>query len=244
MSCSGGNCSCGKGERSVAEERSHLVQLPASGGLLPKFDWSGSLDHLSVEVDIVEVRFKNRRKAFYRNISGLELSGDMRIVVQSGDGHDLGTISLSGKAARKQFDQRGGNKAFLGKVYRQATEQDLEMWLNAKKRERDVLHESRKIAKDRGQEISISDVEFRGDGLKVSIFYTAPKGVVSRGLVRKFASVFGVSVEMYPTGAPKIDNTVIPSLSFYRLYRSLNLDPSGQALQVSHRRTSSGIGFQ
>ena len=211
MSCSGGNCSCGKSERSVAEKNIHLVQLPGTGDLLPKFDWSKGLDHLSVEVDIVEVRFKNRRKAFYRNISGLELSGDMRIVVQSGDGHDLGTISLSGKAARKQFDQKGGDKAFLGKVYRKATEKDLEMWLNAKKRERDVLHESRKIAKDRGLEISISDVEFRGDGLKASIFYTAPEGMVSRGLVRKFASVFGVSVEMYPTGVSKNNNTVITS---------------------------------
>jgi hypothetical protein len=74
MSCCGGSCSCGKKEGNVAEESRHLVQMPAGGVKLPAFDWSKGLNHLALEVELVEVRFKNNRKAFFRNVGGLELA--------------------------------------------------------------------------------------------------------------------------------------------------------------------------
>lgn len=207
MSCCGGECSCGKNEGTVEDGNSHLVQLPEGGSILPSFDWSTGLNNLSVDPELVEVRFKNSRKFFFKNTPGLKLSKDDRVVVESGDGYDLGTVFLSGKAARKPFEQKDGDKSTLNRIYRKATEDDLKIWLNAKKRERDVLFESRKLAADKGLKISISDVAFRGDGLKVSIFHTASDGVVSRALLRKYALSFGVNVEMVQTGVPQIEKT-------------------------------------
>ncbi len=198
MSCCGGECSCGKGNKTPAEESVHLVQLPASQGKLSGYDWGSGLKNLAVEEEIVEVRFKNMRKGFFKNRFGLELLRDDRIVVETDGGHDVGTVTLTGSTAAKQFDIKieSTNRSGLLRVYRKATGVDLENWLKAKREERDVLLESRKIASNMGLEMSISDVEFRSDGQEVSIFYTAGEGVDYRELVQKYASAFRVKVEM------------------------------------------------
>lgn len=211
MSCCGGSCSCGKNKGNLAEESIRLVQVPANDAKLPAFDWTKGMDLISVEVELVELRFKNNRKAFYRNIGGLALAKDDRILVESGDGHDMGTVSLSGKAARKRFEKSGAKPSSLSKVIRRATERDLERWLNAKKREYGVMQEARKLAFSMGQEINITDVEFRGDGLRVRIYYTAAESVDLRGLVRKYTTSFGVKVEMYRNGIRKNDTPYLDS---------------------------------
>ena len=164
--------------------------------LLPTFDWSRGLEHISVEVEPVEVRFKSGRKAFFRNVAGLVLSKDDRVIVESDDGHDLGTVSLTGEAARKKFEPKVNDQNHLKRVIRKASGKDLERWLNVKKGELGVLQEARKIANERGLDLSIQDVEIRGDGRRVSIYYTATENVDFMNLTRKYASAFRVNVEM------------------------------------------------
>lgn len=214
MSCCGGSCSCGKNKESVAEEKISLVQLPAGEAVLPVFDWSKGMDHLSFDVELVELRFKNMRKVFYRNTGGLALDKDDRVLVESGDGFDLGTLSLSGKAARKRFEKSGGELSTLSNVSRRATERDLERWLKAKGREFEVLTEARKLALNMGHEMNITDVDFRGDGLRVRIFYTTAASVDLRGLLRKYSSSFGVKVEMYQNGIPQNENPAQASINY------------------------------
>jgi cell fate regulator YaaT (PSP1 superfamily) len=199
MSCSGGSCSCGKKEGNVAEESKHLVQMPAGGVKLPVFDWSKGLDHLALEVELVEVRFKNNRKAFYRNVGGLELAKDDRILVESSEGHDLGTVSLSGKAARKKYSPEAKDDSLLNKVIRKASVNDLKKWLDAKKGEYSCLQEARKIALLEGRGLSIKDVEFRADGKKVTIFYTAEEYMEK--LAQRFEESLLVKVEMKRIGS-------------------------------------------
>jgi cell fate regulator YaaT (PSP1 superfamily) len=196
MSCCGESCSCGKNEQSVVKENRRLVQLPVEGTMLPTFDWSKGVDHLSVDVEHVEVRFKNGRKAFFRNVAGLELSKDDRVIVESDDGHDLGTVSLSGEAARKMFEPGDNDQSPLKRVIRKASGKDLEKWLNAKKGELGVLQEARKIANEKGLNLNIKYVEFRGDGRRVSIYYTGTESVDFIDLTRKYASAFRVNVEL------------------------------------------------
>ena len=59
-----------------------------------------------------------------------------------------------------------------------------------------MLQDSRKIASDLGLEMGINDVEFQGDGRKVTLFYTAGGHVDFRELIRHYAAAFGVKVEM------------------------------------------------
>lgn len=199
MSCSGGNCTCGKDKGAVGAEHIHLVQRPAGGGPLPTFDLTKSLNHLSIEPELVELRFKNGRKAFFKNLGGLELAKDDRIVVESGDGYDLGTVSLAGKKARNKFADSGKKQSALEKVIRKATILDLEKWLNAKKTEYTVLLKAREIAAEQDFDISIRDAELMGDGQKVSIYFSAPEGFDTKALHGKYSSALGISVEMCPT---------------------------------------------
>lgn len=202
MACCEGNCSCGKNKQSPVQENIHLVQLSSRQGKLSTFDWMKGLGNLKVDEDVVEVRFKNNRKSFYRNTLGKAVSKDDRIVVEVDGGHDVGTVSLTGQLADKQHLQKnpGEEKATLKRIYRKATRADLDNWLKAKRRERDVLLEARKLAGELGLVMSISDVEFQGDGRKATVFYTAESRVDFRELVKRYASAFQVRIEMRQIG--------------------------------------------
>jgi len=198
MSCCGGSCSCGKKEGNVAEESRRLVQVPIGEVKLPAFDWSKGLDHLALEVELVEVRFKNNRKVVFRSIGGLELAKDDRVLVEFEDGQDLGTVSLSGKAARKKYRPEAKVESLLNKVIRKATLRDLEKWLDAKKGEYSCLRESRNIALLVGGNLSVTDVEIRADGKKVRIYYTADDYMEK--LAQHFEESLLVNVEMIRIG--------------------------------------------
>jgi cell fate regulator YaaT (PSP1 superfamily) len=131
------------------------------------------------------------------------LKKDDRIVVEADGGHDLGTVTLTGDLAEKQFRQKepSGEKDTLKKVYRKATQADLENWLNSKRRERDVLLEARRLAGEMSLSMSIGDVEFQGDGRRVTIYYTAENRVDFRELVKRYASAFMAKIEMRQIGA-------------------------------------------
>jgi len=180
-----------------------MVQLPTSQGMLTTFDWMKGLNDLVVEEELVEIRFKNNRKEIFRNSFALSLSKDDRVVVEVDGGHDVGTVSLHGSTAEKQYQlkARREERNQLKKLYRKATPVDIENWLNAKKREREVLLQSRKIARSLGLEMSIGDVEFQGDGRKVTVYYTADGRVDFRELIREYASAFRAKVEMRQIGA-------------------------------------------
>ena len=149
----------------------------------------------------MELRFKNGRREFFRTGSDLELAKDDRIVVESDEGFDVGTVSLSGKQAQKKFGPVNRNRSGLGRVVRKATMADLQSWLNAKSREYDVLNEARRIAVEAGAELDIKDVEFRGDGQKLTIYYTSSESYNFGELVGKYTTAFSVDVEMFRPAA-------------------------------------------
>lgn len=197
MSCCGGSCTCGKGEKAKPGEITHLVHTKNLEDSLPSFDWSKAASGLSLEVELVEVRFKNMRKVFFRNVGGLDLAKDDRVVVEdTSGGFDLGTITLAGKDAREKFESLGEDAGLLNKVVRKASIRDLENWLQAKTREFDVLHMARKLSLDRAPGININDVEFRGDGKKATLYYSAENPIESQGLAELCAKTFLVEVEL------------------------------------------------
>jgi cell fate regulator YaaT (PSP1 superfamily) len=185
------------------QENLALVQMSTSQGMLSTQDLMKDLSSFTIKEEVTEVRFKNNRKAFFRNPKGIRLNKDDRVVLESDGGHDLGTISLSGDLAQKQFELKhsASPASKLKQIYRKATKVDLDKWLEAKRRERNVLLESRSMARELELEMSIGDVEFRGDGKKVTITYTADGRVDFRELIRKYAIAFGVRIEMKQIGA-------------------------------------------
>ncbi len=178
-----------------------------SGGCnkLAVFDWLANMDIPSgiKPFDGVEVRFKNSRKHFFKNVSNLDLSVGQVVAVESSPGTDIGVISAVGEIARLQMDKKNVNfdSPDIKKIYRRATEEDISTWHNARKKETETMHASRKMALDLNLEMKISDVEYQGDGGKATFYYTAEERVDFRQLIKVMAETFRVRIEMRQIGA-------------------------------------------
>ena len=167
------------------------------------FDWLTGMELPMGQrpFDVVEVRFKNGRKYFYRNSGKLELHiGDV-IVVESSPGTDVGIVSLSGELVRTQLNvKKVKDDHELRKVVRKATEEDVERWQESRKKEQETMHQARTIAGSLDLQMKISDVEYQGDGAKATFYYTAEDRVDFRELIRKLADAFRVKIEMRQIG--------------------------------------------
>lgn len=152
--------------------------------------------------DVVEVRFKNSRKDFFRTTCDLELEiGDI-VAVESSPGHDIGIVSLSGEVVRLQMKKKRINPdtADLRKVYRKAKVTDIEKWVSAVRLEEETMFRSRGMASSLKLSMKISDVEYQGDRTKAIFYYTADERVDFRELIRVLADAFNVRIEMRQIG--------------------------------------------
>jgi len=67
------------------------------------YDWLHDFPEFQDLSKMVEVQFKNTRKGYYINSNNLELSlGDL-VAVESSPGHDIGTVTLTGKLVELQM---------------------------------------------------------------------------------------------------------------------------------------------
>ena len=177
-----------------------------SGGCnrLNTYDWLSVLDIDDREsFDIVEVSFKNgARKNFYKNENSVRaITGDM-VVLETGTGFDIGTISLSGELVRLQMKKKKVAEGdVLHKVIRIANERDLSRLQEARDSEKPTMIRARAIARTLGLEMKIGDVEYQGDKRKATFYYTADGRVDFRELIRHFAKEFRVKIEMRQIGA-------------------------------------------
>ena len=169
------------------------------------FDWLTNMEMPSGvnKYDVVEVRFKNSRKAFYRNIENLNLQVGDVVVVESSPGHDVGVVSVEGELTRLQVKRKQpGLKAHeLKKVYRKAHEGDIEKWMQARELEKETMYAARTLAIEHGLQMKISDVEYQGDKSKATFYYTADQRVDFRTLIKAMASKFSTRIEMRQIGA-------------------------------------------
>lgn len=152
--------------------------------------------------DMVEVQFKNTRKDFYVNSTGLPLEiGDM-VAVEAAPGHDIGRVSLTGALVRLQMRKAGIKPdAEKKRVFRKAKASDLERFEKAKALENDTMIRARKIASSLQLNMKIGDVEYQGDGNKVIFYYIADERVDFRQLIKVLAETFKVRIEMKQIGA-------------------------------------------
>lgn len=152
--------------------------------------------------EVVEVSFKNTRVGFYRNLSRLTLKiGDI-VAVEGNPGHDIGRVSMVGRLVRLQMRKNGvKNEEGLKRVYRLATQADMEKFEEARSKEHSTMIRTRKIAEELGLDMKIGDVEYQGDGGKAIFYYIADERVDFRKLIRILADTFKVRVEMKQIGA-------------------------------------------
>lgn len=171
---------------------------------LTVFDWLSnmSLPEGQTPFDFVEVRFKNSRKGYYKNTEGLSLSiGDI-VATQAKSGHDIGMVTLTGELVRVQMKRKkvaiDGDETL--KIYRKATQKDIDIWTKVREREEPMKVKARQIAIRLQLQMKISDIEFQGDGSKATFYYTADDRVDFRQLIKEFAQEFRTRIEMRQVG--------------------------------------------
>jgi cell fate regulator YaaT (PSP1 superfamily) len=155
------------------------------------------------EFDIVEIRFKNSRKEFFRNVNALQLNVGDVVAVEASPGHDIGIISISGELVRLQMKKQkvDPNSQDIKKVYRKAKQTDIEKWQEAQGLEQATMYRARTFAVKLGLQMKISDVEYQGDRTKAIFYYTADDRVDFRELIKVLAEEFKVRIEMRQIGA-------------------------------------------
>ncbi len=157
----------------------------------------------NIPTDIFEVRFKNTRRSYYKNVNNLDLKRGDIVAVEASPGHDIGIISLTGDMVAKQI-RRTGFTPFNGeykKIYRKAKPYDIERWQEAIALEHDTMIQSRQIAAEMGLDMKIGDVEYQGDKIKDIFYYIAEGRVDFRELIKVFAERFHIRIEMKQIGA-------------------------------------------
>ncbi len=152
--------------------------------------------------DIVEVRFKNSRKEFFRTTPDLEVEPGDIVAVEASPGHDIGIVTLTGEVVKLQLKSKKVNlqTTDFRKVYRKAKVSDIEKWVGAVKQEDSTMFRSRQLAASLKLDMKISDVEYQGDRTKAIFYYTADERVDFRELIRVLADSFGVRIEMRQIG--------------------------------------------
>jgi len=171
---------------------------------LTVFDWLSnmSLPNGERSFDCVEVRFKNSRKAFFRNSENLSLSiGDV-VATQAQSGHDIGMVTLVGELVKVQMKRKKVDfkDEELPKVYRKASQSDIDKWQKCRSREEEIKKRAREMAIILKLQMKISDVEFQGDGSKATFYYTAEERVDFRQLIKDMAKAFSIRIEMRQIG--------------------------------------------
>ncbi|HBV15483.1 regulatory iron-sulfur-containing complex subunit RicT [Chryseobacterium carnipullorum] len=168
---------------------------------LSVFDWLSNVNNPSSNrCDLVEVRFKNDRKSFYKNVNNIPLHIGSVVTVESSPGHDVGVVSLTGELVKIQIKKKKFPEESILKIYRQANQKDLEVWQEARKKEDGVKLEARKIAHRIGLEMKVTDVEYQGDSSKITFYYTADNRVDFRQLIKEYAGAFRTKIDMKQIG--------------------------------------------
>lgn len=170
---------------------------------LNAYDWLQDVPFSGQAQDIVEVCFKNTRKAFYYNVNRIQLcTGDI-VAVEASPGHDIGIVSLSGELVLEQAkkNRMNLNPTEMKKIYRKAKPADIEKWKEAIDLEEPTMLKARKIAENLKLDMKIGDVEYQGDKTKAIFYYIADDRVDFRELIKVLAEEFKIRIEMRQIGA-------------------------------------------
>lgn len=169
---------------------------------LNTYDWLADIPAGEEAGDMVEVQFKNTRKGYYKNSNKLKLEKGDIVAVEASPGHDIGTVTLTGRLVPLQMKKANLKPdAEIRRIYRKAKPVDLEKYAEAKAKEHDTMIRSRQIAARLKLNMKIGDVEYQGDGNKAIFYYIADERVDFRQLIKVLAEAFHVRIEMKQIGA-------------------------------------------
>lgn len=193
-------CACGTDKKSGAVSGCKNNGACGTGGCnkMNVFDWLSNMEMpIQDKFEVVEVRFKNGRKEFFRNTEKINLITGDAVIVEVPNGHHLGYVSLQGELVRLQMQKKKiANDHEIKKIYRTANQKDLDKFEEVKKRELPTLYRTREILRDLKLEMKLSDIEYQSDNTKATFYYSADDRIDFRELIKILAGEFKIRVEM------------------------------------------------
>lgn len=145
---------------------------------------------------LIEVEFKGRRKQLYRNERPLELAlGDL-VVVEAERGIDAGHVCAMGRIATDRLRVAYNNEKPLFAAVRRANKKDRDRYEQNQKAEKEAFSVYKERVKAFNLEMKPVDAEWQFDHHRLTFFFTAPKQVDFRQLVRDLASIFSTRIEL------------------------------------------------
>src|SRR5699024_1899502 len=131
---------------------------------------------------------------FFKNVNNLPLQIGSVVTVESSPGHDIGVVSLTGELEGIQMKKKFASEANPLKLNRLANQKDIEVWQESRAKEESVKILARKIAYSLNLSMKITDVEYQGDGGKITFYYTSETRVDFRQLIKEYASAFRTKI--------------------------------------------------
>ncbi|GAA5221133.1 PSP1 domain-containing protein [Membranihabitans marinus] len=196
--------SCGSGDGKPKGCKSNGDCSTGGCNKLNTFDWLKTYDITDVDgYNVMEVSFKaGSHKYFYTKPDHLDVgTGDM-VVVDTGNGYDVGQISLSGELVRLQLKKKNiSQKNSFNKIVRLATEKDISSIDKARDVEKNTLVRARAIARSLNLDMKISDIEYQADLKKATFYFIANGRVDFRELIKQYAREFHIKIEMRQIGS-------------------------------------------
>lgn len=146
-------------------------------------------------VEIIGVRFKSVGKIYYFSPGGLKIPEKSFVIVETARGIECGLVVMSNRLV-----DESEIVSPLKTVIRVATEKDMKIVEQNKKKEVDA----RKICEEKiaahGLNMKLVDVECTFDNNKLLFYFTAENRVDFRELVKDLAAVFRTRIELRQIG--------------------------------------------
>ncbi len=203
MGCT--NCSSVSGSSSVSGGCKSSGSCSTSGcDKLNVYSWLTGMEPARYSnFDIVEIKFKNTRKEFFRNSNKLDIHPGEPVILETTSGYDIGIVSMLGELVnrRMRIKKQDTDSKDILKILRKPNQAEIEKWQLSLQQERPTMLKARHIANELKLQMKISDVEYQADGSKATFYYTAEARVDFRELIRHLAEQFKVRIEMRQIGS-------------------------------------------
>lgn len=152
---------------------------------------------------IVGVRFKQAGKVYYFDPAEYEIKKGGFVVVETARGTELGEVVIAPCEIRDENVVKP-----LKRVMRTATERDMSIREENKKKEKEAFAICCERIKKHGLEMKLVEVEYTFDGAKVLFYFTADGRVDFRELVKDLASIFRTRIELRQIGVRDETKTI------------------------------------
>ncbi len=146
-------------------------------------------------VSVIGVRFKDVGKVYYFDPDGVELKVGDNVIVETSRGVECGKVAL---ANRQLSDDKV--TAPLKKMIRKATEDDLAIVEENRKKEKRAFTICEQKIAQHNLEMKLVNVEYTFDNNKILFYFTADGRVDFRELVKDLAYVFRTRIELRQIG--------------------------------------------